>query len=142
MFDWIHAHNVLLAWLFTASVLVFIGSLIAVPWLIVRVPADFFLHRQHYVDRWRPRHPFLRIALLAIKNFLGVVLLLAGLVMLIVPGQGILTILVSLMFLDFPGKLALEQQLIRLRPVIRTINWMRSKANRPPLEMLGPTSDS
>jgi hypothetical protein len=135
MLDWIRAHELLLGWLSVVSALMFVGSLAAVPWLVIRIPSDYFLHRRHLVDRWRPRHPLLRIALLAIKNFCGVVLVLAGVAMLVLPGQGILTILIGLMCLDVPGKFALERRLVRLPPVIGAINWLRTKANRPPLEL-------
>ena len=135
LFDWIRSHDIVLGWLFAVSVLMLLGSLIAVPWLVVRIPSDYFLGRRHFVDRWRPRHPWLRMALLASKNTFGGVLVLAGVAMLILPGQGILTIFVGLMFLDFPGKLALERWLVNKPPVIRAINWMRTKAGRPPLEM-------
>jgi hypothetical protein len=135
MFDWLQTHEVLLGWLGVASVLMFVGSLIAVPWLVVRIPVDYFIHRRHFVDRWRSRHPLVRIALLTTKNLCGLVLLLAGIAMLVLPGQGILTIVIGLTFLDFPGKFALEQQLARQPPVIGAMNWMRAKAGRPPLEM-------
>jgi hypothetical protein len=75
--------------------------------------------------------------LLILKNLFGAILVLAGLSMLLLPGQGILTILVGLMFLDFPGKFAMERRLVRQRPVITAINWMRRRANRPPLQGLG-----
>ncbi len=133
--DWISGHDVVLGWLFAVSLLMFLGSLIAVPWLVIRIPSDYFLDRRHFVDRWQPHHPWLRMALLASKNTFGGVLVLAGAVMLIFPGQGLLTIFVGLMFLDFPGKLALEWWLIKKPPVIRSINWMRKKAGRSPLEL-------
>ena len=133
--DWIRGHDIVLGWLFAVSVLMLLGSLIAVPWLVVRIPSDYFLGRRHFVDRWRPCHPWLRMALLASKNTFGGVLVLAGVAMLILPGQGILTIFAGLMFLDFPGKLALERWLVNKPPVIRTINWMRTKAGQPPLEL-------
>jgi len=133
--DWVRTHNVLLGWLGAASGLMFLAGLIAVPWLIVRIPADYFLRRRHFVDRWRPSHPAMRVALLAIKNLVGAVLVLAGLAMLILPGQGILTILVGLMCLDFPGKLALERWLVRRPSVVLALNWIRAKADRPPLQL-------
>ncbi len=131
----IRGHGVVLGWLFAASVLMFIGSVIAVPWLVIRIPADYLIRRRHIIDHWRLRHPWLRAALLALKNVFGGVLVLAGLAMLILPGQGLLTIFVGLMLLDFPGKLGLERWLVRKPPVNRAINWMRAKAGRPPLEM-------
>ena len=135
--DWMQSHEFLLVWLSVASALMFVGSILAVPWLVIRIPTDYFLRQQHYADRWKPRHPLLRTAFLAAKNFVGSLLILAGLVMLVTPGQGVLTILVGLLFLDLPGKFALERQLISQPPVFRAVNWMRAKAGRPPLELPG-----
>ena len=140
MFDWLHTHEVLLGWLGAVSALMFVGSLLAVPWLVVRIPTDYFVHRRHFVDRWRSRHPLVRIGLLASKNLGGVVLILAGVAMLVLPGQGILTIVLGLMCLDFPGKFALEQWLALRPPVMRAMNWMRAKAGHPPLEVPDGTS--
>jgi len=53
----------------------------------------------------------------------------------LVPGQGILTILIGLSLLDFPGKRNLELKLIRLRTVRKAINWIRARAQQPPLEL-------
>jgi hypothetical protein len=135
MLDLIREHEVLLGWLSAASVLTFVGSLLAIPWLVIRIPTDYFVRRWRFVDRWRSYHPLLRVVLLAAKNLCGVVLVLAGVAMLALPGQGILTILVGSMFLDFPGKFALEQRLVRQRPVMAAINLIRTKAHRPPLEL-------
>lgn len=133
--QWIGSHEVTLGILSAVSVLTFVGSLVAVPWLVVRMPADYFLHRRHFVDRWRSRHPLVRFALLILKNSCGVILVLTGIAMLVLPGQGILTIIVGLICLDFPGKFSLEQHFARIHPVIRTMNWIRHKAHRPPLEV-------
>ena len=133
--DWIQGHNILLGWLFGVSVLMFAGSLIAVPWLVVRIPSDYFILRRRLIDHWHPRWPWMRGAALALKNVFGCVLILAGVAMLILPGQGLLTIFVGLMILDIPGKFAVESWLVRRRPLLRTINWVRRKAGRPPLEL-------
>ena len=133
--DWLRAHEVALGWLSVVSAVMFVGSLSAVPWLVVRIPTDYFLRPHHYADRWQPRHPLLRIAFLATKNLMGVVLVLAGVAMLVLPGQGILTIVIGLLFLDFPGKRALELRLVLQPPALLAINWIRSKGNRPPLQM-------
>jgi hypothetical protein len=94
---------------------------------------DYFLHPSPPVESWRRRHPALRISTLVIKNVLGVVLLLAGLAMLVLPGQGIITILVAMSLLNFPGKRSLELRIIRQGPVLQAINWIRARAKRPPL---------
>jgi hypothetical protein len=61
----------------------------------------------------------------------------AGLVMLVVPGQGLLTLAVGLMLMDFPGKFRLERWLATRGPVWRSLNWLRKRARRPPLERPG-----
>ena len=99
----------LLAWLSAASVLMFVGSLIAIPWPVIRIPTDYFLRQRHYADRWTPRHPlFNRVHFLAVKNVIGALLLLAGIIMLVTPGQGVLTILVGWPSLHFPCKFAMH----------------------------------
>jgi hypothetical protein len=85
------------------------------------------------MESWAKR-PALRLALLAGKNVLGGVLIVAGLLMLLVPGQGLLTIAVGLVLTDFPGKFRLERWLMRRRSVWRSINWLRRRAGREPLE--------
>jgi len=68
-------------------------------------------------------------------NVLGVVLVALGIVMSIpgVPGQGILTILLGIMLLDFPGKRDLEHKLVSRPPVFKAINKLRHKFGKPAL---------
>jgi hypothetical protein len=133
MLDWIGQHDALLWTLGSVSVAMFLGTLIVVPFLIVRIPADYFapVERQDPPAK-RHRAP-VRLLLHIGKNILGVIFLIAGLIMLMLPGQGILTILIGLVLLDFPGKYKLERWLVRRRPVLRSINWLRTKRGRPPL---------
>lgn len=132
--DWVRDHAVLLNWLGVFSSLMFVGSLLLIPWLVAKIPSDYFLRRQHLVDRWRGRHPLLRVGVLAVKNLCGCMLIGAGIAMLVLPGQGILTIVVGIILLDFPGKFALERSLARRRSVLRALNWIRTRMERPPLE--------
>ena len=132
--DWIQSHTTLIAWWALAlSTVMFVGGLVLMPILIIRMSADYFLRPEPAVESWRSRHPALRISILVIKNVLGVVLLLAGLAMLVLPGQGIITILVAISLLNFPGKRGLELRIIRQGPVLQAINWIRARARRPPL---------
>jgi hypothetical protein len=75
----------------------------------------------------------LRVVLRAVKNIVGLVLVLAGVLMLVLPGQGLLTIFMGITLLDFPGKRRLELSVVRRRPVFSALNWIRKKARRPPL---------
>ena len=67
------------------------------------------------------------------KNLIGYVFVVAGIIMLMLPGQGILTIVIGITLLDFPGKYRLERWVVSRRPVLRSINWVRRRAKRGPL---------
>ncbi|HEX3184389.1 MAG TPA: hypothetical protein VHQ94_06320 [Pyrinomonadaceae bacterium] len=112
----------------------FTGSLGLVSLILVKLPADYFC--SHY-DRqlWSGRAPALRIAAAIGKNVLGVLLIALGIIMALpgVPGQGLLTILLGVMLVDFPGKDRLEQKLLQ-RPAIRnSIDKLRARFGKPPL---------
>lgn len=114
------------------SIMFFVGSLIAIPFILVRLPADFFDIR---VPRpWmEDHHPVLRVLGHLVKNVAGAIFLFVGFLMLFLPGQGILTMLIGISMLDFPGKRKLEAKLIGQPAVLNTINGMREKFGKPPL---------
>lgn len=124
-------HADVLYWLAVASGLMFVISLFAVPWLLARIPADYFIReRPHRIDgeRW-----LVWVVRKVVKNLVGLVLFLAGLAMIGLPGQGLLTMFIGLSLLDFPGKRKLELKLIRRPGVRRAIDWLRAKQGQPPL---------
>src|SRR5438876_12360231 len=84
----------------------FFGSLAFTAWLLVRLPATYFSHRHPPAFAWENHHPVVRWTMVIGKNVLGGILVILGIIMSLpgVPGQGILTILIGLMFLDFPGR--------------------------------------
>jgi hypothetical protein len=133
MLDWIRSNQALAGWLVGLSAMMFLGGLILMPILIARMRPDHFVHPDPPAESWRGRHRIVRLIVLGIKNVLGVVLLLAGLAMLLGPGQGIITILVGISLLSFPGKRRLELFIIRQGFVLQAVNWIRAKAKRPPL---------
>lgn len=114
------------------SIVFFVGSLIAIPFILVRLPADFFDIR---VPRpWmEDHHPVLRVLGHLVKNVVGAIFLFAGFLMLFLPGQGILTMLIGVSMLDFPGKRKVEAKLIGQPAVLNAINGMREKFGKPPL---------
>jgi UPF0716 family protein affecting phage T7 exclusion len=89
--------------------------------------------RRKPLESWQDR-PALRSTLLVAKNVVGIVLVAAGALMLLVPGQGLLTIVAGLILLDFPYKFLLERGLATQRHVWRSINWIRKRFGRPPLQ--------
>lgn len=133
LFSWLEDHQALLWSLTGFGVFMFLATLIAIPWLLTRLPADYFIRRP--VHDWPGRHPAVHLGLVIAKNLLGIVLVLAGIAMLVLPGQGLLTVLVGIIFLDFPGKRRLERYLIRFPPILKAANWIRARAGEGPLEV-------
>jgi hypothetical protein len=86
---------------------------------------------------WGHRHPVVRALGLFAKNLAGAVLVLLGLVMALpgIPGQGILTIVIGVTLLDFPGKRRIERRLIGRPRVLRALNRLRARFHRPALEL-------
>jgi len=118
------------------SAIMFVGSLVLMPMLVVRMRADYFLRGRGGAERAAGSHPVWRWVVLGLKNLLGLVLLVLGVAMLVGPGQGVLTILVSLSLLTFPGKRQLEIQLLRRLPgVLVAINRLRQRAGREPVRL-------
>ncbi|KAF0806361.1 hypothetical protein A6D6_01696 [Alcanivorax xiamenensis] len=104
-------------------------STLAIPWLVIRMPADYFTAERRPT---RYRHPG-HWLLWALRNALAIVLLAAGLLMLVLPGQGLLTMLIAVMVSTFPGKYRLERAIVRHRGVFRAVNWIRRRRRREPL---------
>lgn len=125
--------EVLFLWMMGASLLTFLGSLVLVPWLIVRIPPDYFSHRRRPRPQWADRHPAARLLLKTLRNVAGACFLLVGLLMLALPGQGLLTMLVGLSLMSFPGKFRLERWAISRPPVLSAVNWLRQRAGRDEL---------
>ena len=134
MIGWLQENDTLLTWLGISSLVVFLGSLIGTPMLIARIPTDFFRDHRRDRDLGVPRHTRTGWILLTVKNATGVALVLAGVMMLLLPGQGVLTILIGMLLIDFPGRHALVVRLARLPKVRRAMDWIRRRYGRPPLE--------
>jgi len=138
IWPWMQEHAGLVFAVAAVSAAVFLISIFATPMLIARLPADYFAHATRPpgpLDRLRPA---LRWTLMIGKNLLGGVLMLAGLAMLVLPGQGLLTLLSGLLLIDLPGKYRLERWLVARRPIRRSLNWLRRRLGRD--ELILPTS--
>jgi hypothetical protein len=109
-------------------------SLAIVSCIMVRIPADYF-QKDSARALWSDKHPAVRFLGVLAKNLLGALLVALGILMSIpgVPGQGILTILLGIMLLDFPGKRSLEHKLVSRPQVLKTINKLRHRFGKPGL---------
>ena len=82
-------------------------------------------------------HPVVRAVLAVVRNLIGGVVLVMGLVMIVpmVPGPGLVFILLGLSLVTFPGKRKLEMRLLRVPSVNKFISRMRARFDRPPFEL-------
>ncbi len=116
-------------WLGAGSALLFFGTLLAMPWLAALIPADYFSHEREPGAQRLRIHPILRIVFHAARNLFGLLLVLAGILMLFLPGQGLLTILLGILVMRFPGKYRFEQWLVSRPGILTALNWLRAKRN-------------
>jgi hypothetical protein len=123
-------------WIVLFSVVTFVLSIIATVVVLIKLP-DTYFKAEHGREFWVEAHPVLRWGGLVLKNLLGAALVLFGILMSLpgVPGQGVLTILMGVMLLDFPGKRQLELKLVSRPKVLRAINRIRARFDRPPLQL-------
>jgi Na+/melibiose symporter-like transporter len=133
--QWVRNHEELFVWIGSLSLLTVIVSFIAVPMVIRRMPHDYFLETSEGTEAIREQHPALRLVFLILKNLLGLVLVAGGLIMFFTPGQGILTLVIGLLLMNFPGKRRFEIRLIRMKPLRRAVDWIRRRAGQRPLEL-------
>jgi hypothetical protein len=102
-------------------------------WILIRMPANYFVGPKA-PPLWDHRHPVLHALGHIAKNVIGVVLVVTGLVFLFTPGQGVLTLLIGLMLLEFPGKRKFERKLVRRPQVLKVVNALRRRYGRPDLD--------
>jgi len=133
--DYLQHHKDLLVWFGAFSAATFVGSLILIPILCVRMGEDYFMPHRDKDETLAGRHPVIRWTGLVLKNLIGLLLVAAGLGMLFLPGQGLLTIVIGIMMLNFPAKRRLELRLIRIPGVLRAVNYLRGRAKHPPLQL-------
>jgi len=135
LLEWANDREALLIAMAVLSAAVFVLSLASVPWLVSRIPTDYFDTSRRPTLPWAEHHPLVRWPLLVLKNLTGLVFLAAGIAMLVLPGQGLLTMLAGLVLMNFPGKYRLERWLIRQPAVLGTVNWLRRRRGREPLRL-------
>lgn len=139
MFDWltdffssITLGGALLS--FLVFVLTLGASLAVVSFVLVKLPATYF-KKSHNKKFLADRPPVIRGLAIIGKNLLGVLLVVIGILLSLpgVPGQGILTILLGVMLLDFPGRPRFEHWLVSRPRVFNAINKLRHRFSKPAL---------
>jgi hypothetical protein len=119
------SHPPLLWGLGCFSVLAVLASVLLVPRYLASLPPDYL----HGKSRDSASLPF-KIA----RNALGVVLVLLGIAMLLLPGQGVITLLVGLLLIDFPGKQRVIRRVLGRPKILILVNKLRTRHQVAPLE--------
>tara|TARA_B100000073_G_scaffold180803_1_gene149555 strand:+ start:67 stop:471 length:405 start_codon:yes stop_codon:yes gene_type:complete len=131
--EFLSDYKIYLVWLGTLSFIIFIFSLLTIKWLVALIPSDYFIKKNN--SEFRSNYPIFWLVSIIIKNLVGYTLIFGGILMLVLPGQGLFTIFVGLMLSNYPGKFYIERKFIAIPSVLRAINWLRKKSNTPPIKI-------
>lgn len=118
----------LLTGLAVLSAMGLVVAALALPRVVGELPVRFFVDPPAPA-RWGPRD--------VARNVLGAGVVLAGVAMLVLPGQGILTVIAGLVLTDVPGKHRLLRWLVALPGVGSALQHLRARAGVEPLELEG-----
>jgi len=141
MFDFLTDFFLALTWrkiLLGAAIFLvsFFANLGIVTWILVKLPADHF-SKSRKTKFWAGPRPWIHAAKVIGKNIGGLLLVALGIVLSLpgVPGQGLLTVLLGIMLLDFPGRHRLEQKLLSKPSIVNSINKLRGRFGKKALEL-------
>lgn len=108
------------------SFVIFIGSLAFTLWLLIKLPHDYWLQ---YQQQQRSHDHFL---IWWLRNLLAAFLALAGVAMLVLPGQGLLTLLIALIVSNFSWKHKAILKLLQHEKIRSSLNVIRRRFHRKP----------
>ena len=140
--NWLEEHAELLQQFGHYSIVFLVVTILALPVIVMKLPADYFTNEKRETARRTRQHPLVWAILSLGKNLLGLFLILIGIAMLVLPGQGTVTILIGLAISNFPGKFAIERRIACQPAVGKTLNKIRQLTGVPPLQMPATTEIS
>jgi hypothetical protein len=132
--NWLSEHKWITGAGVALSAVLLLASLVLIPWVVVRIPADYLAHNRPPQMPWAKAHPALRTVLVVVKNALGAFLAILGILLLVLPGPGILITLAGLALVDIPGRRKLIRWIATRKGVFDSINKLRAQYGKPPLE--------
>lgn len=114
------------------SIVTFAISIICIPLLVARLPRDYFKRAPQRSATTQRRVTSGYLLLLIVRNIAGLALLLAGIAMLFLPGQGIITMIIGLVIMQVPFKRKLIYRMTRPLSVRHGLDWLRTRMKREP----------
>ena len=135
VFGWLKAHGLVVGIISGASL---VGSIFLCALVIAYLPCDYFRAKRRVNHI---RRSFLWGGMILLKNVVAVILIIVGIILIPLPGQGVLTVLIGIVISDIPGKRKLERRIIRSPMILSALNNIRSRFNRPLLVLDEPTTE-
>ena len=132
LLEYTNTYKSFIFWISLVSLTIFIISILSIRWLVLLIPENYFKEKKNSI--LKEKYFFYWVAFKFIKNSLGYLLIIGGILMLVLPGQGILTIFVGMILSDYPGKYHIEKKIIQSSIILRTINSIRKKSGKKPLK--------
>jgi len=135
--EYLEAHASQIVWGFVIFGVSFVFSVLAAIVVILRLPENHFC--THSTESfWTGRPRWQRILGIGFKNIVGVGLVVLGLFLSLpgVPGQGLLTMFIGIVLLDFPGKRGIERRIIATPAILSACNRLRVRFGKPPLRLI------
>tara|TARA_X000000368_G_scaffold419028_1_gene421617 strand:+ start:3804 stop:4208 length:405 start_codon:yes stop_codon:yes gene_type:complete len=133
LYEFLSTYKIYVVWLGTLSFIIFVFSLLSIKWLVALIPSDYFINQN--ASKFKSNYPIFWLISVIIKNLIGYTLIIGGILMLVLPGQGLFTILIGLMLSNYPGKFYIEKKFIAMPNILKTINWLRKKSDQPPIKI-------
>lgn len=129
LYQYLTNHTALLGGLALFSIVIFLLGILTTPFMIAAIPDNYFDQNKR---RSTKTHSPTIIAIVSkiLKNLLGIILIIGGIAMILLPGQGILTLIIGLLLLDYPGKYHIEKKIASRPKILKLINWIRRKHNK------------
>jgi len=131
LLNWIESNQLLLGTIAGLSTVFLLLTILATPWLVAMLPSSYFITQE---DRGQKRS-VARILLTCFRSLTGLILVLTGIIMLVIPGPGLITLLVGISLAEFPGKRRLLKYIATRPSVFKSLNWMRKRHDRAPFEL-------
>ncbi len=116
-------------WILSGSLILVLSAIVLVPFIVINLPVDYFSFKKSIGMINKIVFPY-NFIVAGLKNGVGFIFVCLGVILIFIPGQGLLTIFAGLILMNFPGKRRLELYIVRKKSVLNAINWIRSKAGK------------
>ena len=133
IYEWLEKNSYILLYLGVFSFCIFFMSIFGIKYFAAKIPKDYFTNKQR-VSKIKEISIVLWLFYIITKNLIGYIFIILGILALVLPGQGILMILIGLVMSDYPGKQNLERRVISIKTVRRGVNWLRKKSGVEEIE--------